>query len=115
MTGLLDRILNYVANYINGKTYTGYKASINVTSYSSASNPFTAPGDGIIHAVANTRAGQYAQVKTLNNDVICQAASPTSTTLAGVISVPIQVQKGMKLYFTCTQYSAVYFTEYTTN
>lgn len=114
MTGLLNRVLNYIANYINGKTYTGYKPSINVTSYSSTSNLFEAPGDGILSAVANVRAGQYAQIKTPAGDVLAQAASPTSATLAGVISVPLQVQKGTKYYFTCTSYSAVYFAEFIT-
>ena len=97
MRGLIDRALAWVSDH----AWKGYGTSVDLSSYTSSTNYYTAPSDGIVRLRANASSNNYfLQCRVANsdgsNDTLFSAVSNTSA--SGVICVPIF--KGQRAWIT---------------
>lgn len=106
-------------SYIQNKptipdTYSGYGGEVEITSYTSASNSYTAPSNGMVRIFCNYRAGLYIGAFVRNadgtNEVQIQCSNAGSNHIGNTIAV-IPVFKGqlIRIQANNTQYNHAYF------
>lgn len=90
----LMAILNEV---LPPKGYTGWDANINITSYTSSSDPYIAPKDGMVRLTCYYTNGNYIAVNIMNKEGTYIGFQLKATGSAYVM-LPIPVFKGQKMY-----------------
>ena len=94
---------------ILSKMHSGYGTKVNISTYNSASNAYTAPSDGLLQIVSNYRATSYV-IGYVNNELVVEASSPSSGNATGNTVSSVPVFKGQKIYVTrSSTYSYAYF------
>ncbi len=94
MTGLLDRVLNYIADH----AWKGYGAMSASIGNRTSSNPYTIPSDGLLRVVCTYRAGSYI-VAYVDGEIVAEPSTPGNAGLQGNSIVCVPVFKGQKVYF----------------
>lgn len=94
---------------------TGYGDGVSITSYTSASNPYTCPSDGIIIIGGTYRSGHYIMLYDVKGTVVAETASGGSANDAGNTVIPTPVFEGQKFYViqTSGNYCTAYFIPFT--
>lgn len=92
----LDQILDYQAEH----TYSGYGSGVNISSYSSSSNQYTVPSDGIIKISITYAKGNYAYLRVggLELAQVSSTSASATTGLVGNMGCSTPVFKGQKVY-----------------
>lgn len=89
-------LLTKTLAWIKEKNYTGLGTNVDITSYSSSSNQYTIPADGIVRLEGNYRNGSYIMLYV--NGTVFGEATGANTGANIVIVVP--VLKGQQVYVT---------------
>lgn len=103
-----------ILEWISRRNYVDYKDEdrISIASYSSASNLFTVPADGLIRLECNYRGGSYILLNDESSSIVLQGSSGSANS-AGNTIICIPVFKGQKFFVTRSNtYSYAYFIPY---
>lgn len=118
MKASLKELLNKLTNWEKEHSFTGYGTAINITSYSSASNKYTIPANGLVLIQCSYRANMYIYGHVYNaddtNEVFIQLSTGGSN-FQGNQQAVIPVFKGQKAYIQTnnTSYNFGQFVPYT--
>lgn len=97
MKASLKELISKMTDWIKVKNYTGYDSEVEITSYSSSSNYYTAPKDGIVKMHSYYTNGNYVGCTVLNSDgTNGQAYSVRSANTH--VQVPVPIFKGQRVY-----------------
>ena len=111
---ILDDISDLKAE-VNKKKYKGYGAAVNIESYSSSSNTYTVPTDGIVRIICTYRSNSYIQLYNSSGTALAQQSSTGNANMGGNLAVAVPVYKDMKIYVVrSSTYSTAIFIPYTT-
>lgn len=92
----------------------GYGTAVSLASYTSSSNQYSVPQDGLLKVVCTYRSNSYV-IAYVNNTLMAEMASPSNANAAGNIATSIPVYKGQKVYINrSSTYSTVDFIPFTT-
>ena len=95
------------------KYYTGIGTWQDITSYSTQSNLFTVPNDGLVKVFCSYRSGSYGRANFSNGEAFLQISAPSNSGLQGNNVVTAQVIKGQKIYCeVANSYSNVQYAPY---
>lgn len=111
---IIDKALAYIGNWMRTGKPVGYGTNVDITSYTSTSNMYTIPSDGIIEINCNYRAGSYIMVYIFNatgtnsSALVQQSAAAAGDQGNSYAQCP--VFKGQRVYVqTSNTYSYAYF------
>ena len=103
----LNRIISWISN--REYAYKGYGTAVDISGYTSASDPYTCPKDGLMRINCNYRSGSYI-MGYVDNDLMIEGAAGSSVGMQGNNIMTVPVFKGQKLYITrSSTYSFAHF------
>lgn len=105
-------LLGKINNWILSKDYKGYGSSVNLASYTSSSNTYTVPRDGVVILNCTYRSGSYLMLYA-DGILVGEQSTPAAYNAQGNNVVTVPVVKGQKLYVTISSaYSTAVFRPY---
>lgn len=111
----IRELLAKILTWIEAKDYKGYGPGVDLSTYTSSSNMFTAPSDGVIRLVCTYRSASYVILYSAEGTNLAELATSTNANAQGNLMCSTPICKGMQVYINrSSTYSGAAFYPYTT-